>query len=727
MKSWFEDQIEERRESDRQALEESFQKIASVVLGQRLADKLTDERIVTKQALDSVLKYYHYKPVDIPEEISDGLEQIDYCLRHYGMMRRDIELKEDWYHDAFGPVLGFMKGSGHLVALLPNSFKGYYYIDSNTGKHVKINRKNVDLFENEAICFYKPLPLKKLGIPDLIIYMKSNINTADIMVVVFASLMVSGVGLFLTKITVALSGPVLNSRSTRALVCAAIFIFCITLSTHLISTITELLSGRLNTKTSVAVESAMIMRIIALPVSFHRNYSPGELKSRSMAVNELCKLLQDIFVTTGFTAIASLLYVTQIFRYAPGLVVPSFIIILITVGVSLITTLLQIRVSKIIRENTAKEEGINYSLITGIQKIKLAGAEKRAFARWLNIYSDKAALQYNPPTLLKVSNVINTAISLFSTIIIYYIAVITGVNQSEYLGFTVAYGYLMGAFNSFSNLAISMAQIDPILKMAEPFLKTVPEVSEDREIVTNISGNVEIAHVSFRYSDKTPFVLKDLSLKINAGDYVAIVGKTGCGKSTLIRLLLGFETPESGAIYYDGRDITTLDLGSLRKNIGTVTQDGGLFQGDIYSNIVITNPNLTLDEAWAAAEIAKIADDIKSMPMGMSTVISEGQGGISGGQKQRLMIARAVANKPKLLIFDEATSALDNITQKQVSEALDSMGCTRIVVAHRLSTIKHCDKILVLDQGQIVESGTYDELIEKNGNFAELVARQRLE
>ena len=385
--------------------------------------------------------------------------------------------------------------------------------------------------------------------------MKSNINTADIMALVFASMMVSSVGLFLTKITVALSGPVLNSRSTRALVCAAIFIFCITLSTHLISTITELLSGRLNTKTSVAVESAMIMRIIALPVSFHRNYSPGELKSRSMAVNELCKLLQDIFVTTGFTAIASLLYVTQIFRYAPGLVVPSFIIILITVGVSLITTLLQIRVSKIIRENTAKEEGMSYSLITGIQKIKLAGAEKRAFARWLNIYSDKAALQYNPPTLLKVSNVINTAISLFSTIIIYYIAVITGVNQSEYLGFTVAYGYLMGAFNSFSNLAISMAQIDPILKMAEPFLKTVPEVSEDREIVTNISGNVEIAHVSFRYSDKTPFVLKDLSLKINAGDYVAIVGKTGCGKSTLLRMIAGLEDISSGEIYIGERKV----------------------------------------------------------------------------------------------------------------------------------------------------------------------------
>ena len=173
--------------------------------------------------------------------------------------------------------------------------------------------------------------------------------------------------------------------------------------------------------------------------------------------------------------------------------------------------------------------------------------------------------------------------------------------------------------------------------------------------------------------------------------------------------------------------ITALDSGSLRRNIGTVTQDGGLFQGDIYSNITITAPHLSIDDAWEAAEKASIADDIRNMPMGMHTLISEGQGGISGGQKQRLMIARAIAPKPKLLIFDEATSALDNKTQRQVSEALDAMGCTRIVVAHRLSTIRHCDRIVVLDGGHIIEDGTYDELIAKEGYFAELVERQRLD
>ena len=285
----------------------------------------------------------------------------------------------------------------------------------------------------------------------------------------------------------------------------------------------------------------------------------------------------------------------------------------------------------------------------------------------------------------------------------------------------------MGAFISVTGIASSIAQIQPILKMAEPFLNAEPENAEGKEIVTKLSGGVELNHVSFRYSEDSPYILNDISLKIRPGEYVAVVGKTGCGKSTLVRILLGFEKPEIGAVYYDNKDINNLDMPSLRRKIGTVMQDAGLFQGDIYSNIVITAPELTVNDAWEAAEKAGIADDIRAMPMGMYTMISEGQGGISGGQKQRIMIARAIAPRPKLLIFDEATSALDNKTQKQVSEALDGMGCTRLVIAHRLSTIRHCDRILMLDGGRIIEDGTYDELIEKDSAFAELVKRQRLE
>jgi ABC-type bacteriocin/lantibiotic exporter with double-glycine peptidase domain len=283
------------------------------------------------------------------------------------------------------------------------------------------------------------------------------------------------------------------------------------------------------------------------------------------------------------------------------------------------------------------------------------------------------------------------------------------------------------AFASLTGVALSIARIKPILEMAEPILKTEPESSENKSMVTRLSGSIELSNVYFRYNQNMPYVVNGMNLKIRAGEYIAIVGSTGCGKSTLVRLLLGFETPERGAVYYDGKDISGLDLRSLRRRIGTVTQDGSLFQGDIFSNIVISAPYLTLDQAWEAAEIAGIADDIRAMPMGMQTIISEGQGGISGGQKQRLMIARAVAPKPKILIFDEATSALDNKTQKQVSDALDQLRCTRIVIAHRLSTIKNCDRILVLDKGQILEDGTYDELIAKKGFFAELVERQRLD
>ena len=258
-------------------------------------------------------------------------------------------------------------------------------------------------------------------------------------------------------------------------------------------------------------------------------------------------------------------------------------------------------------------------------------------------------------------------------------------------------------------------------------MDAIPEVSEGKLVVERLSGGIELNNVSFRYNENMPNVVDDLSLKIRPGQYVAIVGSTGCGKSTLMRIMLGFEKPQKGAVYYDGKDLNSMDLKSLRRKIGVVMQNGKLFQGDIYSNIVISAPQLTMDDAWAAAEQSGIADDIRRMPMGMHTIISEGSGGISGGQRQRLMIARAIAPKPRILMFDEATSALDNITQKIVSESLDKLKCTRIVIAHRLSTIRDCDRIIYLEKGKILEDGTYDELIALNGKFAELVERQRLD
>ncbi|MBQ9518935.1 MAG: ATP-binding cassette domain-containing protein, partial [Firmicutes bacterium] len=386
----------------------------------------------------------------------------------------------------------------------------------------------------------------------------------------------------------------------------------------------------------------------------------------------------------------------------------------------------QMKISRKRMEYTAKENGLAFSFITGIQKIRLAGAEKRAFSKWAEVYAKEAHLTYDPPLLLKINPAINTGISLIGALVLYYMAITTKVSAPDYYAFFTSYGMVQGAFMSLAGAALIIADTRPIIEMCKPILEAEPELSEAKSPVTRLSGGIELSNVSFAYNEDMPKVIDGISLRIRPGQYVAVVGETGCGKSTLVRLLLGFEKPQKGAVYYDGIDLQRMDARSLRQKIGVVMQDGKLFHGDIFSNIAISSPKLTLEQAWQAAETADIADDIRKMPMGMNTIISEGSGGISGGQKQRLMIARAVASKPKILIMDEATSALDNITQKRVSQALDKLKCTRIVIAHRLSTIINCDRIIVMHNGKIAEDGKYSELMEKNGIFADLVKRQQL-
>jgi len=257
-------------------------------------------------------------------------------------------------------------------------------------------------------------------------------------------------------------------------------------------------------------------------------------------------------------------------------------------------------------------------------------------------------------------------------------------------------------------------------------LEEVPELTSDKQFVDHVEGKIEVNNISFTYDAQKYKTLDNLSISIEPKQYVALIGRTGCGKSTLVKLLLGFSQVQEGAIYYDGRDMNTLDLPSLRRHIGVVLQNGKLLSGDILSNITIMDSNITEEQVWAAAEIAGIANDIRKMPMGLYTHISEGPGGISGGQRQRIMIARAIVANPSIVIFDEAMSSLDYLTQKQVSESLEQLDCTRIIIAHRLSTIKQCDKIFVMDRGHIVEEGTFAELEAGGQLFTSLIKRQQL-
>lgn len=724
---WFDEQIKQRKESDDSIFSDSFVNLAGAVMGAKISAALNDQRQITKNAIDEILKYYHVKSREVPDNMQDMNEQLEYLLRPCGIMRRIVHLEKGWYKDACGAMLATKKNSGEVVALIPTGLAGYSYLDRESGKHIKVSRKNEGLFELEGIAFYKPFPLKKIGIPSLLKYVLETLSLADLVLFGIASLATILVGMLSPKINHIIFSDVIENESMQLFFAITVFLVCVSVSTLLIGVLKSLLMARINTKLSLAVEAATMMRVMSLPPSFFKNYSAGELSGRAQYIGSLCNMLISTVLSTGLTSVFSLVYITQIFAYAPALVVPALAVIVVTILFSVISSFVQMHISQKRMVLSAKESGMQYAMISGVQKIKLSGAEKRAFARWANLYAKGAAYTYDPPTFIKINGVINMAISLAGTLVMYWAAVKSGIGVADYYAFNTAYGMVSGAFMSLAGIALTVAQIKPIVDMAKPILDTVPEISEDKQVVTNLAGGIELHNVSFRYTETQPNVLDDFSLKIKAGQYVAIVGKTGCGKSTLMRLMLGFETPQRGAVHFDGRDIATLDLKSLRRHIGTVMQDSKLFSGDIYSNIVISAPWLTMDEAWEAAEMAGIAEDIRRMPMGMHTLISEGSGGVSGGQRQRLAIARAIAPKPKILMFDEATSALDNLTQKQVSDSLEKLKCTRIVIAHRLSTIRACDRIIVLDQGKIMEDGTYDELIAKNGFFAELVERQRLD
>lgn len=724
---WFDEQIRLRKLNDDELLEESFLDMAGAVMGRGMQASLESNRVKTKNAIDAILQSMQLRSREIPDDVTELVDQLDYLLEPHGIMRRTVYLPPGWYKDAAGPMLLIYKEGQIPVAVIPGKISGYEYTDPVTAKKCRIDDKTQKLFEEEGLCFYRPFPQKKLGIKDLLLYMAMSRSVSDNAMILISSGVLTAVGLLIPWLNKLAYGRVLRSGEMNMLYALGFFLISASVGHLLFGSVGNMNTQAVQTKQSVAIEAAVMMRVLSLPASFFRKFSAGELYTRTQSITELCKQLASAILSTGVTSVFSLVYIAQIFHYTPALVVPALTITVATFVFSIVSTLLNTEIARNSMQLAAQESGMNYAMITGIQKIKLAGAEKRAFARWGRLYAKEAEFLYNPPMIIKLNSVISTAISLIGTVVMYSAAINSGVTYDDYVAFTSSFGYISGAFMEISSIALMIAGIRPTLEMVAPILQEEPEVTGGKQIVTRLGGNIEMSHVCFRYSDTMPDILDDLSIKIKAGEYVAVVGETGCGKSTLVRLLLGFEKPRKGAVFFDGKDLNSLDLRSLRRHIGVVMQNGKLLMGSIYENITISAPWLGMDAAWEAAEAAGLAQDIREMPMGMQTMISEGQGGISGGQKQRLLIARAIAPKPNVLIFDEATSALDNLTQKKVTEALDSYKCTRIVIAHRLSTIQSCDRILLLRGGKIEEDGTYDELIAKNGFFAELVERQRLD
>ncbi len=724
---WFDSQIEQRKRVELDLVNESFQKMAQAVVGHKIGDgSFIPEGADVKDAISRLLQYFDIKEKEVPAKCRDLEDQLDFQLATSGVMYREVVLEKGWHVNSFGAMIAKMR-DGTVITLIPATSGGYSFVDPKSGHTVKVTASVEKTIGEEAFCFYKPFPMRAMKLKDLFKYMLACLNMGDLIAFGIAALIITLVGLGITKLNQILFGAVLQYQSYQLLVAVASFLLCLTVGSLLFTVTKSILLARISTKLTVSVDAATMMRVLSLPADFFKDYSSGELNQYIGHMNSICTSLIESILSSSITGVFSLIYIGQFFALTPSLVLPAVIITVASLGISLVTAKVQSRDTANMVPVQAKENGLTYSLISGIRKVRLSGAENRAFAKWADIFSTEITCAYDPPLILKISSVLISAISLIGTIVLYIVAIRSNVPVADYFAFNNSFAYMTTAFTAISSIASSAGTIKPLVMAIKPLLDAVPESGEGKEAVTSITGGIEFSHVSFRYTENGPWVIDDLTLNIAPRSYVAIVGKTGCGKSTLIRLLMGFELPTKGTIFYGNKDTRLLDMRSVRKQIGTVMQDARLFGGSLFENITISDPTLTLDDAWEAAEIAGMADSIREMPMGMNTMLQEGTGSISGGQRQRLIIARAVATKPKLLLLDEATSALDNITQKKVADALDKMKCTRIVIAHRLSTIKNCDRILVLDKGHIIEEGTYDELIAKGGYFAELVEKQRVD
>jgi ABC-type bacteriocin/lantibiotic exporter with double-glycine peptidase domain len=408
-------------------------------------------------------------------------------------------------------------------------------------------------------------------------------------------------------------------------------------------------------------------------------------------------------------------------------------IVLIALLATFLAAWAKLRVQRTVMEVEGRLSGLVLQLLAGAAKLRVTGAETRAFAQWAKEFSLQKRLGFQTGRVDAAVEVWNAAFPLLSSATIYFSVMWfaketaksggTPLSAGDFIGFNAAFGIFLSETLQLASAGMQALSVVPLFERARPILEEAPEVDAAKADPGEISGRIQVERVTFRYAADGPAILNDVTVSVEPGEYVAFVGASGSGKSTLLRLMLGLETPEAGSVYYDGKDLATIDVNKLRRRIGVVTQNSAIRAGSIFANIVGSLP-LKDEDAWRAARMAGMEDDIKAMPMGMHTVLTQGGGTISGGQKQRLMIARAVVSRPRVLFFDEATSALDNKTQAIVTRSLNELQATRIAIAHRLSTIMGADRIYVMDAGKVVQVGTYEELAAVPGVFADLIKRQ---
>lgn len=638
---------------------------------------------------------------------------------------RKIVLEENWFKKDLGPILVYSKDEDNIYACIPTK-SGYMMYDPVTEKREVVTFAKAKEMSFRGYMCYRPFESKKMSMKELIMFGFDSINKRDIIRLLAMTLLGSLIGLLIPTLNQQLYDTYIPVGASNALVQMCMVIFAFMVGNVAFSIVKNLSSFRITSRITYDVQSATYDRLFNLPESFFRKYDSGDLASRVLGVGDLINNIIGMIISSALTLIFAIVYISKMISYSPLLTIISSIMIALYVMFSVVMTLKTIKYEKECMELGGKSNAVLYQLLSGISKIRIAGVEDRALLEYLKPYVKLRERGIKTDRIELFVDTISTVIESLFSVVLYVVLVKgnIGLSLGSFLAFNTAFGSFSSSVMSLASTAMSINQIKPMYERIKPIMETLPELDDTKELPGELSGEIDISNVSFSYDETSGNVLNGVNIHIKPGEYVGLVGSSGCGKSTLLKLLLGFEKPTNGKIFYDGRDIESLDKRELRKKFGVVLQDGKLISGSIYENITITAPNTSYDIVEKTIKAVGLADDIAQMPMGLHTVLSEDCGTISGGQQQRILIARAIVGNPKILFFDEATSALDNITQAMVCESLDKLNATRLVIAHRLSTIMNCDRIIVLDEGQIVEEGTYNQLMENKGLFYELANRQ---